>query len=454
MNAILDLSGLLILLAAGVQDKTPEDRLREAERRLSEAEKALTETQKRLSDVEKQSPPQAKDAKSQEPKPQDPKPEVAPAKKWYDSLSLRGYTQIRHNNLPSFDRNEDLVNDQGDKYIGGGAGVAIRRARVILSGDVHPNLGIYIQPDFASSIGEQNHVAILRDLYGDIFLTQDKEFRLRVGQSKVPFGFENLQSSSNRLPFDRNDALNSAVKDERDLGVFAYWSPEPARTRFRELQNSFLKGSGDYGVVGVGVYNGQTANRFDRNDNLHTVARVSYPFELWENQMLEVWGGGYYGLYRVTLQNQGGITYTTTDDDNDLIDWRWHAGFCYYAAPFGIVGEWNAGKGPQQGEDDVSLIDSRSLRGGYIQAMVRFDDALSAAAIIPYARYQIYEGGKKFETNAPRYDVRETEVGVEVQAFKALEVTLAYAWADRTSSKFPYDQEEGQLFRIQVQFNY
>jgi phosphate-selective porin len=35
-----------------------------------------------------------------------------------------------------------------------------------------------------------------------------KKFRLRVGQSKVPFGFENLQSSQNRLTLDRNDALN------------------------------------------------------------------------------------------------------------------------------------------------------------------------------------------------------------------------------------------------------
>lgn len=33
-------------------------------------------------------------------------------------------------------------------------------------------------------------------------------------------GFENLQSSQNRLPLDRNDGLNSAVSNERDLGVF------------------------------------------------------------------------------------------------------------------------------------------------------------------------------------------------------------------------------------------
>jgi hypothetical protein len=50
-----------------------------------------------------------------------------------------------------------------------------------------------------------------------------KEFRVRVGQSKVPYGFENL-SSQNRLTLDRNDALNSAVANERDLGAFFYWA--------------------------------------------------------------------------------------------------------------------------------------------------------------------------------------------------------------------------------------
>jgi hypothetical protein len=44
-----------------------------------------------------------------------------------------------------------------------------------------------------------------------------KEYRVRIGQSKVPYGFENLQSSQNRLTLDRNDALNSAVANERDL---------------------------------------------------------------------------------------------------------------------------------------------------------------------------------------------------------------------------------------------
>jgi hypothetical protein len=69
-------------------------------------------------------------------------------------------------------------------------------------------------------------------------------------------------------------------------------------------------------------------------------------------------------------------------------------------------------------------------------------------------RGTLYEGGKKFETNAPRYDVRELEMGVEWQILKALEVTGAYMISDRTSSRYPYTQQRGDVTRIQVQVNY
>ena len=126
---------------------------------------------------------------------------VAATAGWFEKVKIRGYGQFRYNRF--FESNEKLVNLQGDRSIGKGGGFIIRRARVIIFGDVHDHVSIYLQPDFASSIGDQQHVAILRDWYTDIFLDKDKEFRFRVGQSKVPYGFENMQSSQNRAPFDR-----------------------------------------------------------------------------------------------------------------------------------------------------------------------------------------------------------------------------------------------------------
>src|SRR5690606_31952000 len=137
-------------------------------------------------------------------------------------------------------------------------GFFFRRARMIFSGDANDWISYYIQPDFAGSVDDDLHYLVLRDLYADIFLDPLKEHRFRVGQSKVPYGWENLQSSSNRIPFDRDDALNSGVPGERDIGIMYYWAPDYIRERFKFLIDSGLKGSGDYGALGLGVYNGQT----------------------------------------------------------------------------------------------------------------------------------------------------------------------------------------------------
>ncbi|GHG87082.1 porin [Comamonas sp. JC664] len=389
-------------------------------------------------------------------RPEKPGPTAAAEAKeqsWYERIRIRGYTQFRYNRLPSFRVNDDLINDQGDRFLGRNNGFGIRRARVILFGDVHARVSIYLQPDFASVIGDQYNVTIMRDWYADIFLDAKKEFRLRVGQSKVPFGFENLQSSQNRLALDRNDAINSAVKDERDLGVFFYWAPAEIRQRFKFLVDSGLKGSGDYGVVGFGVYNGQTANRAERNDTPHGVVRVSWPF-LFGSQFVEAGVGGYYGRYNLSASPRDGAPYALARGD-DQVDARGIVSLTIYPQPLGFQAEFNVGRGPSLGEGPVDglLIDSRRLRGGYAQLMYKLDGVVGVS-LIPYIRGTLYEGGKKFETNAPRYDVREVELGAEWQINKALELTGAYLVSDRTSSRYPYIQQQGHVTRVQLQVNY
>ncbi|HEX8700730.1 MAG TPA: porin [Myxococcaceae bacterium] len=387
------------------------------------------------------------------PPPAQPAPE-APKKEtpWYERIKLRGYTQFRYNRLPSFRKNPELINEQGDRFLGANTGFGIRRARLIIYGEINDHVSIYFQPDFSSVIGEQFHVAILRDWYADIFLDEKKEFRLRVGQSKVPFGFENLQSSQNRLPFDRNDAINSALRDERDLGVFAYWAPEEIRKRFKYLVDNNLKGSGDYGVVGFGVYNGQTANRPERNNTPHGVARVTYPF-LFGKQFVEAGVAGYYGRFNISTATTNGVTYTA-GGGVDQVDARALVSLVIYPQPLGFQAEYNVGRGPQLGEGDAATVAaSRRLHGGYAQLMYKIDGVLGVS-LIPYARGSLYEGGKKFETNAPRYSVRELELGAEWQFTKTLELTGAYVIADRTSSRAPYTQQQGHITRLQFQVNY
>ena len=96
---------------------------------------------------------------------------------------------------------------------------------MVLQGDINDHVALYFQSDFAASVsnqsvGERREGAVsLRDMYADVFPTGDKSFRIRLGQSKVPYGWENMQSSGNRVPLDRSDGINSAVPSERDLGI-------------------------------------------------------------------------------------------------------------------------------------------------------------------------------------------------------------------------------------------
>ncbi|WP_407519111.1 porin [Xanthomonas euvesicatoria] len=349
-------------------------------------------------------------------------------KKWYDKLSLRGYTQIRYNQGIGGDAQD--LRAPGDRFIGNDQSLGIRRARLVLSGDLNEHVSLYFQPDFASTPtgSTTSNFAQLRDAYADIFFDKKREYRVRVGQSKMPYGWENLQSSQNRLSLDRADALNSGLRDERDIGAVFYYSPTVAKGRFQDLVKSGLKGSGDYGVIGAGVYNGQ---------------------------YLEVGADAYAGRFVPTSAavNIGGRSFTPAiTEPNGYTDQRVAAHIIYYPQPFGLQAEWTVGRGP---ELDVAQrrIRTRSLSGGYVQAMFKHD--FNYGTLLPYLKWQTYRGGSKFDTNAPRMRLDEVEAGVEWQPMDALELVFAYSKMKRTDvSTAPYPVVEGDLLRLQLQVNY
>lgn len=369
----------------------------------------------------------------------------APPRPWYERLSLRGYAQLRYNRL--LETNPSLNCSQCDRSIGNNGGIFLRRGRLVISGDVHPRVSIYIQPDYGSDAAGTLHYLQLRDAYFDLNLDTKKEHRLRIGQSKVPFGFENLQSSQNRLPLDRNDALNSALPNERDMGVFYYWASTTARQRFKILVDSGLKGSGDYGVLGVGVMNGQTANRPEANNSLHQVVRLSYPFRLANGQFIEAGIQGYNGRFVVPTKSANVRSLPEYQDDRVAVSFVW------YAQPFGLVAEYNWGKGPEFVASTRS-IDDRSLQGGFVQSMYRW--RTRGQVIQPFARVQSYRGGKKLEQDARHYEVHEVEGGVEWLPFSNFELTAQYTISDRVFEDAATigNRQKGRFLRLQAQFNY
>ena len=383
---------------------------------------------------------------SVEPKPTVPKKET---KLWYESFSIRGYAQVRYNRL--LETNENLKCEQCDRSIGKDGGFALRRGRIIISGNVSNNVYIYIQPDFGSSTGTTQNIFQVRDAYFDVSFDKKKEFRLRIGQSKVPYGFENMQSSQNRLPLDRNDGINSAVSNERDLGAFFYWAPKVKRELFASVVADNYKGSGDYGVAAFGLYNGQTANRAEANNNLHAVARIAYPFKI-KNQIIEPAIQAYTGKYVLPAD----LRSPTTKAANgfEFNDSRIATSLIVYPKPFGIQAEYNWGRGPQYNPAKDS-IETKNLKGGYITLTYRVL-LKNGMLLFPFTRLQKYEGGKKHELDARSYNVKEIEIGTEWQVNKNFEFTASYVLSERRfeDSKLKNNLQKGNFMRLQAQMNF
>ena len=398
--------------------------------------------------------------------------------KWFNKISMRGYTQLRYNQPLSGDREargktDPEMRSPGDSGIKDNGGFTFRRVRLVFSGDINDYVSLYIQPDFASNVSDsQQHFVQLRDAYADLAFDKKHEYRIRAGQSKVPFGWENLQSSQNRIALDRNDALNSAVPSERDLGVIGYWAPSEVQKLWKDLSKKGLKTSGDYGILGLGIYNGQSINKAETNDDLYLVAHSTYPIELnflgsfFKGQVLEIGADAISGKFNTTTADMtllNGRKLLKTDIDKTIVGLQGKQGIreervgvhaVLFPQPFGLQSEWNWGEGGTLNPDGKGSIEKQNLSGGYVQAMYKIDKLLrSDDSLMPYVKWQTFDGAWKGANNAPRVSVEEVEAGVEWQMMKALELTVAYSNMDRTNTS-NLGQAKGDMIRTQLQWNY
>lgn len=408
--------------------------------------------------------------------------DVPVRERWYEKLSVRGFAQFRYTQTLN---NDFLRSNQGDRSIAGNNEFFLRRARIILSGQPHDRVFIYAQPEFAGLVGGIEQVAVLRDFYADLFLDGKKEWRIRAGLTKVPYGFETLQSDQNRLALDQNDAVDSGVPNERDLGIFLYYAPTTVRERFRRLVDSGLKGSGDYGMLGIGVYNGQGPNGRERNKDKHVVFHSVYPFEFPNGQIIEAGMDAYTGQFNVqttpvvpTRIGTGDTFTPRVTNGGNYLDERvaWHV--ILYPQPFGFQAEYTIGRGPElnAARTDITL---GKLSGGYMQFYYHYQCDTYCQSIYPFLRVQEYFGGRKSELNTPRNSVREWELGLEYQFNRALEFTVMYTWTQRNTSdatftpagsppgacalagtgfgpclQTPYQLQSGNLLRFQLQWSF
>lgn len=433
------------------------ERLKQSEERIADLEKIAAEME-----VPGEKPAEKKEEKKEEKKKD---------KSWFEKYKLSGYTQFRINEVLSEEPGSAAAMHNGDSSVAENNSFLIRRARLVFEGDVTDRIYIYFQPDFASTVPnspDANQYVQIRDWYADLHLDDAKIYRIRVGQSKIPYGWENLQSSRNRLPLDRNDAFNSAAKNERDLGAFFYWTPEYAQDFFKKAVDDNLKGSGNYGVFGIGFYNGQGGSLREQNDNLHFITRLTLPYTFANGQMTEVGVQGYTGRYTVLSAPISPLgvgapsrPLGTLERGNSegLLDERIGASWVYYPQPLGFQAEWTVGRGPGLNDAQTEVID-RPLYGGYAMTMYRYQSQCHGE-FWPFFRWSFYDGGYKSEVNAPMANISEFELGLEWQMTKYVELVSMYTWTERTNTRainaantLSYEQFDGDLLRFQLQVRY
>jgi len=355
------------------------------------------------------------------------------------NFSAKGYMQVRYNDL--YNSNTSVPWSEGDGFV-------LKTLAIAVSGKIYDRLFLFIQPDFATAIGESKHVVRLSDAYGDLYIDKNAVLRLRIGQSRVPFGYQHLQSSKHRLSLEASEAFANTWSNGRDMGLQLLWTPKQHKLLFKEIAS--MKGTGDYGMLALGMLNGRRANTPENNKNKHVVARFCYPFRLL-NQYLEISMQAYAG--KIRLSNTSLSAGVKSNPKKQYNDQRIAASASLYANPIGVRAEYTIGHGPAFTPGNDS-IEQTTLNGGYVLLNARIP--INKQQLFPFVQYHHYQGGRPYVRDAQHIDLQEWEGGCEWHVNAHLEVTLLYGTRKWTSKDFASKNARSnrQSLRVQTQINF
>jgi hypothetical protein len=159
----------------------------------------------------------------------------------------------------------------------------------------------------------------------------------------------------------------------------------------------------------------------------------------------------------------GATAIPTLARNNGIADERVGVSFRMYPQPFGIEGEWNWGRTP--GLDmATNRIEEKNLNGGYVQASYKIDNFKffeTNGTLLPFIKWQYFDGYNKAETNSPRNQVNDWELGTEWQIAPEVELVAVYHRMHRnnlvtgnTTGRLDYDRFQANALRLQLQYNF
>lgn len=374
--------------------------------------------------------------------------------RWYERINVNGYAQFRYSTRSQ----NNLTNQQGESFSNNNnQDFFYRRIRMVFQGQMSERISFFLQ--FAlegNGFDLENNEMV--DAYADYYLTKNKEHRIRAGLHRVPNSFDTYRSSSQRQELDRSEAVQTGSPGERDLGLAYYWSPKIAQERFATL-TTYHNGPGDYGVFGVMVYNGQGRSQTETNRDKHFGAKLAYPFELPNGRLLEAGVMAFTGTFNVA--GTGAPTSTSgtrcakvlTHGGCEVQDQRATAYFWTPPQPWGFMGEYTVGRGPERNAQ--GFVAEQELHGGYAQVNYtwRYSDI---GQLTPYVRYSYYHGGMKNFQGAAA-DNTMWNFGLVWEPDTHLRLVSEYALHDRLDTTVlavnrPQDELYGQTLRFQIQY--
>ena len=150
--------------------------------------------------------------------------------------------------------------------------ISPRRLRIYVDVHFSENVRLVNETDFEPDGFEQEDLEVTPL---DLYLKWDiaPGHHLRLGQAKIPFGYEFLRSSRTLTTIERSDT--SRLLFQRDIGIGAYGE------------------QGDFSY-GIGVYQGQGQNEHEVNGANDVVAKVDYQV----TPQLRLGASGHIGSYR------------------------------------------------------------------------------------------------------------------------------------------------------------
>lgn len=281
----------------------------------------------------------------------------------------------------------------------------MRRARLKLEAPVSEMAALTLQIDATRTVE-------LKDAYLDLGRPTDN-WRLRLGQSKVPFMYEVLESSSSRLEPERTALAGTLFPGERDLGAWAY------------LKN--VLGDGIPGAtLDVGFQNGAGANTADNNDNKDIVARLRLPIGGAPPDKTTEADSIYVGYLKGELTDKSSVT----TDKNFL-----GGGLSKLFGPVWLRGEAVGGE-----------ISGKDFFGWYAHG----------AYEIPNTKGTIFARYEQFDENRDASDdlYRNTTIGYQHMIDTKTRVIAAYEIRDPDAGYSKFAKTNGNMATLRLQVKY